>query len=620
MEKDQVINIVLVGYINRNLGDPAIAECARYILEESLDMAGIEKYYIHLYNMYIRDMAVIEKADAIVFAGGGLIKYKRELFYEFIPEIIEVAQKNDIPIYFNCVGVEGYSETDSRCQVLKKAVNSACVKGITIRDDYDLFVEHYLRKDMDCRKVLDPVSLAAEVYHINDERERKKVIGLQIARPELYEDYGVKGFSREHQLEFWKQLIDKIESETEYKWQIFSNGLLQDYMFHRELLAYLGKEECEEYLVPRPAEVWELVTTISEYSGIVATRLHGNIIAYAVNVPSIGLVWNDKMVRWGESIGYKKRFLDVTMFDADIVFNKMMQAMEEGIINISKKEKINIEEPLVLFLKKYCVKNSKKEINAGRKEWPETLISSAMGGHKYQYAGMNSLVTFENGYNDGFRNFEVDLKLSSDNKLVCVNGWNESTYKKLGLMLDGNTIPDVPTHREFMKMKYYGHYPTSDFVTLFEAISSYPDISFVFDIRSNTIEQMEKIVSILSADKYHLRNGHFVRVSTVEDAKVVNCHMEGIGIILDISSSMLADGFIRPVIFSELGNLDVQCVSFQKGIVSERLVQQAKCNDKKIFAFNTNSFQEAEKMLNMGVDYVGTDYLCMEGLLKLEDN
>lgn len=619
MEKDQVINIVLVGYINRNLGDPAIAECARYILEESLNTAGIEKYYIHLYNMYIRDMAVIEKADVIVFAGGGLVKYKRELFYEFIPEIIEVAQKNDIPVYFNCVGVEGYSETDPRCQALKKAINSACIKGITIRDDYDLFVEHYLRRDMDCRKVLDPVSIAAEVYHVNDKRERKKVIGLQIARPELYEDYGVEGFSREQQLEFWKQLIDKIESETEYKWQIFSNGLLQDYMFHRELLAYMGKEECEEYLVPRPAEVRELVTTISEYSGIVATRLHGNIIAYAVNVPSIGLVWNDKMVRWGESIGYKERFLDVTMFDAAIVFDKMIQAMEEGIINISKKEKIYIEEPLVLFLRKYCMKNNKKEIDTVGEEWSKILISNAMGGHKHQYGGMNSLVTFESGYNDGFRNFEVDLKLTSDNKLVCVNGWNESTYKKLGLMLDGDKIPDIPTHREFMKMKYYGHYATSDFVTLFETVSAYPDISFLFDIRSNTREQMEKIVSILSADKYHLRGSHFVRVSTVEDAKVMHYNMEGVNIVFDIAPSMLPDGYICPVVLSEINNLDVQYVSFQKGIVSERLVKQAKCNNKKVFVFNTNSLQEAEKMLTMGVDYVGTDYLCIEGLLKLED-
>lgn len=620
MEEDQVINIILVGYINRNLGDPAIAECARYILEESLNTAGIEKYYIHFYNMYIRDMAVIEKADAIVFAGGGLIKYKRELFYEFIPEIVEVAQKNDIPIYFNCIGVEGYSETDSRCQALKKAINSDCVKGITIRDDYDLFVEHYLGRDMDCRKVLDPVSLAAEVYHMDDKRERKKVIGLQIARPELYEDYGVKGFSRGQQLVFWKQLIDKIESETEYKWQIFSNGLLQDYMFHKELLSYLGKEEHEEYLVPRPAEVWELVTTISDYSGIVATRLHGNIIAYAVNVPSIGLVWNDKMVHWGESIGYKKRFLDASMFDADIVFDKMIQAMEEGIINISKKEKIHIEEPLVLFLKKYCMKNSKKEIITGRKKWSEILISSAMGGYKCQYTGMNSLVTLENGYNDGFRNFEVDLKLTSDNKLVCVNGWNETTYKKLGLMSDGDKIPDIPTHREFMKMKYYGHYATSDFKTLFEAMSVYPDITFVFDIRSNTIDQMEKIISILSADKYHLRNGYFIRVSTVEDVKAVHCHMKGVGIVFDISPSMLSDGLIRPGIFSELSSLDVQCVSFRKGIVTEKLVKQAKCNNKKVFTFNTNIYHEAEKMINMGVDYVGTDHLCVEGLLKLEDN
>lgn len=89
------------------------------------------------------------------------------------------------------MGVEGYSETDLRCQKLKKAVNASCVKGITIRDDNDLFMKKYLTKEVCCRKVLDPVALAAEVYGIGKCR-KKKVIGLQIARPELYEDYGVQ--------------------------------------------------------------------------------------------------------------------------------------------------------------------------------------------------------------------------------------------------------------------------------------------------------------------------------------------------------------------------------------------------------------------------------------------
>lgn len=37
----------------------------------------------------------------------------------------------------NGVGIEGYSETDIRCQRLKKAINQDCFKVITTRDDID---------------------------------------------------------------------------------------------------------------------------------------------------------------------------------------------------------------------------------------------------------------------------------------------------------------------------------------------------------------------------------------------------------------------------------------------------------------------------------------------------
>ena len=92
-DKGKRVNIVLVEYINRNLGDTVIAECARFFLEEALMREGIENYYIQEYNMYSEDMEFIKFADVIIFAGGGLIKYKRENFYKYVPDIIEVAEK-----------------------------------------------------------------------------------------------------------------------------------------------------------------------------------------------------------------------------------------------------------------------------------------------------------------------------------------------------------------------------------------------------------------------------------------------------------------------------------------------------------------------------------------------
>lgn len=70
-ESKNKINIVLVEYINRNLGDTAIAECTKYLLEEAIGF-GNKQYFIHEYNMYSEDIDFIQRADLIIFAGGGV--------------------------------------------------------------------------------------------------------------------------------------------------------------------------------------------------------------------------------------------------------------------------------------------------------------------------------------------------------------------------------------------------------------------------------------------------------------------------------------------------------------------------------------------------------------------
>lgn len=146
-----------------------------YFLQEALKRAGIVRYCIHEYNMYMEDKDFIRRADMVVFAGGGLIKYKRERLWEYVSEIIEVAEQSGIPVYINCTGVEDYDETDHRCIRLKQAVNSPCVKGITIRDDYNTFKTCYpLDKKEWMSKALDSATFSSEVYGLRQKKESKK--------------------------------------------------------------------------------------------------------------------------------------------------------------------------------------------------------------------------------------------------------------------------------------------------------------------------------------------------------------------------------------------------------------------------------------------------------------
>ncbi|MDY5478597.1 MAG: polysaccharide pyruvyl transferase family protein [Enterocloster clostridioformis] len=326
--ENKKLNILLAEYINRNLGDTVIAECTKYFVEKALQNEGIQNYIIHDYNMYQEDMEYVKNADVVIFAGGGLIKYRREKFYQYVPDIIRIASENNIPVFINCTGVEGYDERDERCRRLKIAVNDACVKGITVRDDYQTFIKHYLETEKEwIGQVPDPAAFCSEVYGISGNPNTDK-IGLGIARDGLFFDYGHQNITREFLLDFWKQVIFRLE-ELGYQWEIFNNGLHSDYEFGLDVLEYAGVENKKYFIRKRPAEGAELVRIISDYKGIIATRLHTNIIAYSMGCPSIGLVWNDKLAQWGAGIGHPERFVEADRMEALDVVSRLKRAMSE---------------------------------------------------------------------------------------------------------------------------------------------------------------------------------------------------------------------------------------------------------------------------------------------------
>ena len=125
------IKIMLVRLVNRNYGDSVIADNTAYMIRKALG----EKADILDYDLRCGDVYRVRFCDAVIFAGGGLIKFRGECFLQYISEIINEAQENDIPVYFNSVGVEGYDENDETCQALKEVINQPCVKGISVRDD-----------------------------------------------------------------------------------------------------------------------------------------------------------------------------------------------------------------------------------------------------------------------------------------------------------------------------------------------------------------------------------------------------------------------------------------------------------------------------------------------------
>ena len=587
--------------------------------------------------MYQRDLAFIRKADLIVMAGGGLIKFKRENFWQYVPEIIDVAQEQDIPVFLNAVGVEGFDGSDERCLKLKGALNQPCVKGITVRDDFDLLVRHYLDDEKEwLERVLDPAAFCAHVYGCEG-GSGSSVIGLGIARDGLYPDYGLTSATKQFWLDFWKETIQMIEASG-YEWQIFGNGLYQDYLFELEVLEYVGKaKEVSRYLAGRPVEGRELADTISGYKGIIASRLHANIVAYSVGVPSIGLVWNEKMLWWGKRIGHPDRFMEVDSFVPEKVIVKLWQAMAEGCRPYGECDKDRLERPLAEFAWKYGTaalqKKKEKKKDSDIKGWEAHLVASALGGKKFQYWGMNCPETVAGKYQDGYRWFEADIKLTTDWKLVCVNGWTKAAFQKLGYKDCDDSHEGIGiSYSEFMKGSYYdGHYPVMDFDMLISTFSHYPDTKLILDARSNTPAGIREIADIMKekiCDNPGSHNHFVVRVSSAYDVECLsglsesNENLELMYDVPDLSgryslSDVGGGGGFGAEMDRICSNPCINYLSIRRNLASRELLLWVQRYQKKLCIFSCNSLTEIQRFLQMGAALVGTDYLSVDGLNKL---
>lgn len=104
----------------------------------------------------------------------------------------------------------------------------------------------------------------------------------------------------------------------------FTNGASEDNKVLSEISSEAGALK-SGFLVPRHPD--ELVSLISACSCIVAHRLHANIVAYSLNIPSIGMNWDKKVESFFE-LTKRKRYL----FDLSPHVEKL-EASVLGVLN-----------------------------------------------------------------------------------------------------------------------------------------------------------------------------------------------------------------------------------------------------------------------------------------------
>ncbi|WEG07893.1 polysaccharide pyruvyl transferase family protein [Microbacterium horticulturae] len=263
------------------------------------------------FNERIRDL------DAIVFTGGGFIKFKTQGLNYIDELILGAARKRDIPVMMNGVGVEGYSPTDIRCQRLKKALNSPNVKMITTRDDIDTLDNDYIiNADIVTERVGDPVFWLNEMEMI-DQSGRKgershQLIGINLLNPQNFSVYG-GDLSPDGVVNFYRSLIAELQ-RLDAEFVLFSNGMKVDQQFGQSLVVSMNLRN--DQLLHRPTSSAEFVNMIAGFDIILSARMHAGITAYAIDVPVVGLIWGEKLQFLTEITGLRDRYFAEDELDA----------------------------------------------------------------------------------------------------------------------------------------------------------------------------------------------------------------------------------------------------------------------------------------------------------------
>ncbi|MGH1609113.1 polysaccharide pyruvyl transferase family protein [Vibrio parahaemolyticus] len=350
--------LVMVGYTHdTNLGDQVIADSAEYLIKKNIidNEFSVERFNLNYSNefnsfkklrrkvinkilsrlsssssfdykvgCYKRDYKnKFNDASAIVFSGGGMIKFKYQDCWAHISALVDTVANKPCPIFFNAVGVEGYDQSNYKCRLLKESLNHSAIKMVTTRDDLSLLNDGYIENGyIKTAQVADSAVFSSEVYGI--QKKSRDVVGLGLVRARIFKDNGID-LDRTQVIELYASLISGLEARGQ-SYQLFTNGLKSDVDILEDLETYLGKQ----LNVIEPQTPRELVELISTFKCTIAARLHACIISYSLTVPVVGLVWNNKVKMFGECIGYPERFFSHQDFDANEIIDRLTLSVTEG--------------------------------------------------------------------------------------------------------------------------------------------------------------------------------------------------------------------------------------------------------------------------------------------------
>lgn len=318
------MKFLIVSFFDDNFGDMLIRICFEKLLKTVLKNLNVTDFTVERMPLKEVDEEKISAADMIFFPGGALFGLNYLNFFEHIDKITTIAEENSIPVIFSSLGINNMDATEEGEQKLVEILKRNCIKSISVRENAQLF--RFFAKDssLEIVPVCDPAVWTKYVYNneiqnILAERKNRsvKTVGINVVRGGLFKDNGktwTLGTEEKYLIEL-KQLLENEGLEVRF----FTNGSTLD---DNALAHFAKKYQIPDAQLVFPAATSEMVEAIAGFDVVITLRMHASIISYALDIPSVNLVWNDKISFFYENIGYSERAIPIEECTSELVFEK----------------------------------------------------------------------------------------------------------------------------------------------------------------------------------------------------------------------------------------------------------------------------------------------------------
>lgn len=237
------------------------------------------------------------------------------------------------------------------------------------------------------------------------------------------------------------------------------------------------------------------------------------------------------------------------------------------------------------------------------------LMAHALGGLDNKHTYSNALEGLQQSLKNDYGFIEVDLILTSDNKLVCSHGWSEQTYKDTGVFMDMDNL--VMTYDKFMDTKIQGKYTTIDVSTIVSTMKEYKNLLVELDLRTldkKAATQTAKAIKKAFGTDKSITDRLLVQVGSPEMHQAIDDIYHFKYYQYFIHKAEAKDSNINSVIRYCKDN-GIVSVAIKDTYITKKNLTKLKANGLYILSYTIDDLDIANELLDNGVSTICTNFI-----------